>query len=167
MAEWNVQPTWKKSVVERQYMTKDGNTIVVETGWRWGEFVVYTDDDNPPKIEAGVDMFNCGYESEMIETFDGCWEEIDYDDCDDEVREWVEEFLEENSYYDLEEHGWIMDDCEMIIDCDLEIRKVNEDGSLSDPVDVDTDEEETVKEPMKLEPGAAWPFSKPEEGSKE
>jgi len=107
MAEWNVQPTWKKSVIERQSMTKDGQTIMIETGWRWGEFIVYTDDDNPPKIESGVDIFNCDYETEMVETFDGCWEEIDMDDVDDETREWLEEFFEENSYFDLEEHGWI------------------------------------------------------------
>ena len=97
MAEWNVQPTWKKSVIERQQMTKGDNTIIIETGWRWGEFIVYTDDDNPPNIEAGVDMFDCGYETEMVETFDGCWTEVDYDDVDDETREWLEEFLEENS----------------------------------------------------------------------
>jgi hypothetical protein len=163
MAEWNVQPTWKKSVIERQSMIKDDNIIIVETGWRWGEFIVYTDDDNPPNIEAGVDIFNCEYETEMVETFDGCWTEIDYDDCDDETREWLEEFFEENSYYDLEEHGWIFDDCEMIIDCDLAIRKINEDGSLGDIVEVKTSSEETTSEPIKLEPGAPWPFNNPKE----
>ena len=119
MAEWSVKPEWKKSVIERQYMSKDGNRIVIETGWRWGEFVVYTEDDNPPDIEAGVDIYNCGYDSELVECTDGCWEEHDFDECDEETREWLEEFLEENSYLDLEEHGWTFDDCEMIIDCEL------------------------------------------------
>jgi len=58
----------------------------------------------------------------------------------------------------------------MIIDCDLEIRKVNEDGSLSDPIEVDTDEDEddVVEEPPKLEAGAKWPFdsSQKTEGEK-
>jgi hypothetical protein len=103
---------------------------MVETGWRWGEFIVYTDDDNPPNIEAGVDMYNCDYETELVETSDGCWEEHDYDDCDDETREWLEEFFDEgNSYFDLEGEGWTMDDCEMIIDCDLIIEKVEENGN--------------------------------------
>lgn len=164
MAEWNVKPTWKKSIIERQHMTKDGNEIVIETGWRWGEFTVYTDDDNPPKIEAGVDIYNCEYETELIETSDGCWEEHDFDGCDDETREWLEEFFDEgNSYFDLEEHGWMMDDCEMIIDCDLEIRKVNEDGTLSDPIEVDSDDEEEVNEPVKLDAPAKWPFETPKE----
>jgi hypothetical protein len=34
--------------------------------------------------------------------------------------------LEENSVFDLEEHGWICGDCEMIIDCDLIIEKVDD-----------------------------------------
>ena len=175
MAEWNVQPTWKKSVIERNYLTKDGNTVCVETGWRWGEFIVYTDDDNPPKIESGVDIYNCDYETELVETFDGCWEDVDYDDCDDETREWLEEFFEENSWLDLEEHGWMQDECEMIIDCDLVIRKVNEDGSLSDPIETgDSEDSEDTEEIVddiqsmqaEIKAGAKWPFehaTEPEE----
>jgi hypothetical protein len=126
MATWSVKPTWKKSIIERCYFHKDGNTVMIETGWRWGEFIVYTDDDNPPVLEEGVDIFACGYESEMVETQDGCWEEHDYDECDEEVQAWLEEFFEENSWLDLEEHGWIPGDTEMIIDCDMTIEKVEE-----------------------------------------
>jgi hypothetical protein len=126
MATWSVKPVWKKSIIERQYFEKDGDIIMHETGWRWGEFHVYTDDDEPPKLEPGVDMYDCGYESEMIETNDGCWEETNYDDCDDDVAEEVQAFLEDNSVYDLEELGWIPTDCEMIIDCDMTIEKVDE-----------------------------------------
>lgn len=127
MATWSVKPTLKKSIIERNYLTKDGNTVMVETGWRWGEFHVYTDDDNPPNIEAGVDIYDCEYETELVETNDGCWEEVNTDDCDDETTEWIENFFEEgNSWLDLEEEGWNQDECEMIIDCDLEITKVEE-----------------------------------------
>ena len=84
MATWSVKPEWKKSVIERQYLTKGDNQLMVETGWRWGEFHVYTEDDTPPELEAGVDLFDCGYEVEMIETNDGCWTDYDYDECDDE-----------------------------------------------------------------------------------
>jgi hypothetical protein len=127
MATWSVKPVWKKSVIERVYMNKDDNTLMVETGWRWGEFLVYTDDDNPPDIESGVDIYNCGYEVELVETNDGCWTEYDYDDCDDDVREFLEEYFEEgNSSYDLEEQGWMQTECEMIIDSDLIIERVDE-----------------------------------------
>jgi hypothetical protein len=156
MATWSAKPTWKKSIIERNYLTKDGNTVMVETGWRWGEFTVYTDDDNPPDIEAGVDIYDCDYETELVETNDGCWEEVNTDDCDDETTEWLEEFFDEgNSWLDLEEHGWSQDECEMIIDCDLEITRIDGDGT-EEPVITGSDEE--PKEAMKLEPKAEWPF---------
>jgi len=28
MALWSIKPTWKKSLIERMYFTKDGNTYV-------------------------------------------------------------------------------------------------------------------------------------------
>jgi hypothetical protein len=159
MATWKVEPVWKKSVIERNYLTKDGNTVMVETGWRWGEFTVETEDDNPPSIEAGVDIYNCDYNGELVETTDGCWEEIDYDGCDDESREWLEEFFDEgNSWLDLEEHGWMQDECEMIIDCDLRITKINDDGSEGETI---TTGEETSTEAIQLVPNAAWPFGNP------
>ena len=127
MATWSIKPIYKKSIIERNYLVKDGQTLVVETGWRWGEFSVETDDDNPPNIEHGVNIYDCGYDTELIETSDGCWEEYDYDEVDGETREWLEEFFDEgNSWLDLEEHGWVQDECEMIINSDLEITKVEE-----------------------------------------
>jgi hypothetical protein len=126
MATWSIKPTWKKSLIERMYFTKDGNTVMVETGWRWGEFTCETEDDNPPTITGGDDLWDCGYDVEMVETTDGCWEEHDMDECDDETREWLEEFFEEgNSYLDLEEEGWTQTECEMIIDCEPEIERID------------------------------------------
>ena len=127
MAVWRVTPNWKKSVIERQEWSKDGNRFIYETGWRWGEFLVYTDDDTPPNLEEGVDIYACGYETELVECSDGCWDDYDFDDCDEETQEWLEEFFEEgNSWLDLEEHGWSFGDCEMIIDCDMDIVRVDE-----------------------------------------
>ena len=126
MALWSIKPIWKKSIIERQHFHKGDNTVVIETGWRWGEFTCETDGDEPPVLEAGVDLYDCDYTVEMVETTDGCWEEHDMDDCDAETTEWLEEFLEENSYYDLEEHGWSQGDTEMIIDCDMLIEKLED-----------------------------------------
>jgi hypothetical protein len=164
MATWSVKPEWKKSIIERNHLTKDGNTVVVETGWRWGEFTVETEDDNPPDIAAGVNIYDCGYESELVETNDGCWEEIDTDDCDDETTAWLEEFFDEgNSWLDLEEHGWSQDECEMIIDCDLIIERLDDDGNPTGEIVSASKEEST--EAMKLEPNATWPFSTPPAGN--
>ena len=126
MATWRVQPKFKKSITERIFWEKDGNVFIDETGWRWGEFTVETEDDNPPVLESGVDILCCDYETELVECSDGCWNDHNYDDCDDETAEWLEEFLEENSVYDLEEHGWRQTDSEMILDGDLEITLVTE-----------------------------------------
>jgi len=126
MATWSVKPVWKKSIIERNYVVKGDDTVIIETGWRWGEFHVYTEDDNPPNLEPGVDIYSCGYEAELVETNDGCWEEHDMDDCSPETQEWLEEFFEEgNSWLDLEEHGWYNDECEMIIDCEMEITRID------------------------------------------
>lgn len=128
MATWSVKPEWKKSIIERNYVTNGENTLCVEIGWRWGEFLVYTEDDNPPQIEAGVDMLDCGYETELVETDDACWQEYDYDDCDEETQQWLENFFDEgNSWLDLEEHGWSNTTAEMFIDCELIIEKVEDD----------------------------------------
>jgi len=127
MAVWSIKPEWKKSIIERQHLTKGDNTLVIETGWRWGEFQIVTEDDNPPVLEEGVDLFDCGYDCEMIYTDDGCWEDHDYGDCDDETSEWLENFFDEGgSWLDLEEHGWTIDDCKMSIDCNILIEKVEE-----------------------------------------
>ena len=162
MAVWSVKPDWKKSIIERNYLVKDGNTVMVETGWRWGEFHVTTDDDNPPNIEAGVDIYNCGYDAELVETNDGCWEEHDFDDCDEETTEWLEEFLEENSVFDLEERGWSSGDTEMIIDCDLIIERL--DGEEDQVIHTAKEEAEDDSE-VDLEAPAKWPFTRPAEGA--
>ena len=134
MATWSVKPLWKKSVIERQEMIKDGNTFIIETGWRWGEFHVYTEDDNPPELLPGVDIFDCGYDSELVETNDGCWDEYDFDECDEETVEWLQNFFDEgNSVFDLEEHGWTCGDTEMIIDCEMDIEMIEPTGEVEEP----------------------------------
>jgi hypothetical protein len=124
MALWKIEPSWKKSVIERQFWHKEGQTIIHEIGWRWGEFFIETEDDKAPNLEAGVDMFDCGYECDDWSTDDGCWEDTEFENVDNEEE--LELFLEENSVFDLEEEGWVMGDCEMIIDCDLIIEKVKD-----------------------------------------
>ena len=109
------------------YYKKDGSRLMVEFGWRWGEFTVETEDDKEPLIESGTNLQDCKYNVKMVELTDGCWEDHDYDGCDEEATEWLENFFEEgNSYLDLEEHGWDQIDAEMIIDCDPEFIKLKD-----------------------------------------
>lgn len=127
MALWKLVPSCKKSLIERMYYKKDGSRLMVEFGWRWGEFTVETEDDKEPLIESGTNLWDCKYNVKMVELTDGCWEDHDYDGCDEEATEWLENFFEEgNSYLDLEEHGWDQIDAEMIIDCDPEFIKLKD-----------------------------------------
>ena len=126
MATWSIQPTFKKSIREVMYYYKEGKEITIETGWRWGEFTCETEGDEPPLIEEGVDLFNCDYEVEMQETFDGCWEEREFYGFTEEEEEAMIEWLDENSAWDLEEEGWHQSECEMIMDCEPEITLVSE-----------------------------------------
>ena len=149
MAIWSVKPTDKKSIIERQYWSNGGESFIWDTVWRWGEFHVTTEDDNPPELEAGVDIYNCDYECELISCDDGCYEDIDYDGCSEETRDMIEALLEEgDSIYDLEGQGWYNSETEMIIDSDMEIEMVEPTGEKveeqpSDAVD---------------NPPAKWPF---------
>jgi|TARA_R110000868_G_C10560988_1_gene736867 hypothetical protein len=124
MATWQIEPSWKKSLAERMHFAKDGKRIVIETGWRWGTFICETEDDTPPVIEEGTDLFDCDYEVEMQETSDGCWEEREFHGFTEEEQETMEEWLDENSWWDLEEEGWDQVDNEMIITCDPVITKI-------------------------------------------
>jgi hypothetical protein len=126
MALWKIEPTWKKSLAERMYYHKDDKTIMVETGWRWGEFTCETEDDNPPVIEEGADLYSCGYDVEMQYCDDGCWEEREFDGFTEKEEEEMNEWLDENSYLDLEEEGWSFGDTEMIITCEPLIERVEE-----------------------------------------
>jgi hypothetical protein len=124
MAVWKIEPTWKKSLAERSHYTKDDKQIIIETGWRWGEFIIETEDDEPPVLEEGVDLFNCDYEVEMQYCDDGCWEEREFYGFTDEEEEAMNEWLDENSWLDLEEEGWTPSENEMIMSCEPSIEKV-------------------------------------------
>lgn len=132
MAIWTVSTYYKKSIEEHEHFVKDGQQIVYQTGWRGGSWAVTTSDDNPPEFEFtevpggdgrrdSIDMNNC-YENnieevELIETFDGWWAEIEWpDDMDEEEQERLQELIDEEGIYSLEDQeGWMHDDTEMYI----------------------------------------------------
>lgn len=130
MATFNISPVYKKSIVERQYWrSPEGDLIVYETGWRGGEFTVSTESDDGSEIpkQGPFDVFGLDVEVEDFNTFDGCWDDYDYDECDPAVAEVVETFLEDgNSLYELEDKGWYCEETEMILEGEISIEKVEE-----------------------------------------
>jgi hypothetical protein len=123
MASWTIEPMWKKSLREIMYFSKDDKQITVETGWRWGQFTCETEDDTPPVIKEGIDLYSQGYDVEMYECIDGCWEDYEFEGFSEEEEEEMREWLDENSFLDLEEDGWMQTDCEMIIDNEIKVEK--------------------------------------------
>lgn len=145
MAIWTIKPEEKKSLTERNHLYKGDNHIVIETGWRWGEFTIETEDDSPPELELGVDLYNCDYDVELVETIDSCWDDVDMEECDEETKEWLEEFFNDgNDWLELEDNGWTQTDCEMIVNCGLIIE--DENGNVVSGSEVEDDEDDDYEE---------------------
>lgn len=142
MATWTVRTYHKKSIEEYERFIKDGMTIVNITGWRSGSWEVTTSDDNPPEFEFtevpggngkvdSIDMNSC-YTNNiedvvMNETWDGWYGDITWpDDMDEEEQERLQELIDEEGFYALEDEGWMNDETEMWIWGPIEI--LNEEG---------------------------------------
>jgi len=120
---WKVTPTYKKSILERNVWIKGDQEIIQDVWWRWGEFFVSTETDQPPVIEAGDDLMSGDYVLEDWSTDDATSEDLTYE-CDEETEQQVQEFLDEgNSIYDLVEQGWEVSYSEMYIECDVTVEK--------------------------------------------
>ena len=133
MATWTVEPYFKKSVEEHEHFVKDGLQVTRRTGWRWATFEVETSDDNPPEFEFGcvpggndardsVNMYDACANNiehvEFIESWDGCWEDIDWPDgMEESQQERLQELIDEDGFYEVieEQEGWRQDDTEMWI----------------------------------------------------
>ena len=142
MAIWTVKTYHKKNVQEvEHWVQREGNgRITVTNGFRWGEWTVETSDDNPPEFEFdyvpggdgakdSINMLNCevnNIESAELVSMDdgGCWYDIEFKGLTLEEEEELEEFIDENSIYDLEdrEDSWYNDETEWWIWGPIEIR---------------------------------------------
>ena len=130
MANFNVSTYYKKSCEEHELWTKDGMTLRHKTGFRWANFFVETNDDNPPEFEFdyvpggdgrkdSIDMYNAysnNIESiELDSMMDGCWDDIDWpEEMDEDEQERLQELIEEHGIFEaLEEmEGWMLDESE-------------------------------------------------------
>ena len=146
MAIWTVSTHYKKSCQEvEHWVRREGKgKITVTNGFRWGSWTVETSDDEPPEFEFtevpggdgktdSINMLDCEINNiesvELISMDDGgCWYETDFEDLTEEEEEEVQEFIEENSIYDLEDRddAWYNDETEWWIWGPIEIK--NESG---------------------------------------
>jgi len=119
MATWKLSPQNKKSAVERMFFYNNGKTIVVEQGWRWGTFMVESDEQplnnselaNEEGYELGCIDNNESWE--LCEMTDGCWLDIEAGHgASEENVAAFEQAWEEDGYDGVEEQGWSCDDTE-------------------------------------------------------
>ena len=142
MAEWTVKTYYKKNVQEvEHWVQRDGEgRITVTNGFRWGEWTVETTDDNPPEFEFvevpdgngardSINMLDCSVNNiedvELVSMDDGgCWYDVDITGLDEAAEQELEEFIDENSIYDLEDRdddSWYQDETEWWIWGPIEI----------------------------------------------
>ena len=140
-----IEPTQKKSVIETTFWSNQetGERLEIETGWRWGTFVINgleedeiaPDDETVVKNEHGFEVYSyCN--AELDNTNDGCWEYMtlydkDGNSCGDSEEEdnplatrlkELEEGWYEDSYSFLEESGWYDEDSETWIYGPLDVK---------------------------------------------
>jgi hypothetical protein len=146
MANWIVKTYHKKNVEQHEYfLQRDGNgRIKVIDGFRWATFKVTTTDDNFPEFEFeevpggngakdSLNLFSVSgpniEDSELIDMLDGgCWSDMEIEgiDDEDELAE-LEEFIEENGVWALEDEGkWFLDETECWVWGPIEV--TNEDN---------------------------------------
>lgn len=131
MADWKVSTVDKKSVLEVEIWTNNkGQTIKKITGFRWGSWIVTTDDDEEPVFEydadGNIDMNSYydnnveGIELDMLD--DGWYMDWEFsDDVSEEERTAITEGYEEDGYDYLESNGWYSYETLCLVSCELDI----------------------------------------------
>lgn len=139
MSDWLVTNRYKKSVETHEIWEKDGMAIRRIIVWRYGSWVVTTDDDNEPKFDFGsgpsgesVDMNYAAGDNnitnvEMDELIDGCSEDVIWpDDMPQKERDRLEELWDEEPYSSWEEEGWDNTDTECWVSDGFDVERVEE-----------------------------------------
>lgn len=147
MATWTIRTHYKKSCEQREFFVqrKGDGKITVTDGFRRCEYTIETNDDEFPDIQFtempngdgkkdSIDLNNLigdNIEStELVEMFDGgCWGEVEFEGLTLEQEEELEEFINENGTYALEDEGdWYLEDTEVWVWGPLEVE--DEDGNI-------------------------------------
>jgi len=146
MAWYTVKTYYKKSIEQHEhYVQREGKgRITVKDGFRSCEFNVETNDDKFPEFEFvevpggdgkrdSLDMYSLTgsniESSELVEMFDGgCWGDIEFEGLTLEQEEELEELINEEGAYALEDEGdWYLEDTEVYIWGPIEV--TDEDGN--------------------------------------
>ena len=147
MALFTVKTYYKKSCEQHEhYVQREGKgRILVKDGFRFAEFEVETNDGKFPEFEFdcvpggdgkkdSLDMQSLSgsniESSVLVEMFDGgCWGDIEIEDVDEDQVAELEDFINENGAYALEDEGeWYLEDTEVWIWGPIEV--TDKDGNV-------------------------------------
>lgn len=130
---YELNPTYKKSVVEVEHWRGENGNIDVTICWRWGTWYVTPQDKDEVKllkkamkenIELCINNFS---DFEMRETWDGCSEDLEYEGhWDEEKFESFKEEYWEDRWDTMEKYGFVSDDCDTYICCEIALTEVKD-----------------------------------------
>ena len=109
MKTYNVEPTYKKSVIEYNVWKKeleDGSVVhaTMELGWRWGEFTVYEPETEEEILQWANDRVgDPNYYSNIQEVLD----DYGYDSVDE--MEFIPNDSEECNFHEMSDYEFDMD----------------------------------------------------------
>ena len=134
MANFILKNILAKNVQDKQLWKK--NDLVIERieFYSWGQFLIKTDTDSvidfgvDINTECSIDLYNCGYETDLI-SLDDCWaEEIKWpDSLTPFARDTLESKWNKDPYNSWQEDGWDLLDVKMIFNGPLELTKIEND----------------------------------------
>lgn len=123
---YKVSPLNKKSATEIEIFKKDGVTIKHWTVWRWST-VITPDKPDLSKYdpEAGVNVYDAGWDAELDGSNDGCDEDWEFpEDMGKRERNKIIKAWDNEWHIGIEELGWEQDDTELWYRGELEVVEI-------------------------------------------
>ena len=141
--QYQISNKFKKSYVEKEFLKNydTGDVVIIEQGWRQG--IWFVTPQNAEEVQMLTEAQQDGFcdelcitdfiETEMIESWDGCWDDWDWSGYKskegDELEDFQDEVYEEGMFY-LLDNGFDSDDCECFFQGQLTI--VEDDSSYKE-----------------------------------
>lgn len=111
MAQWRISNYMKKTVEEVEHFIQSEGSGLLTTynGFRWGEWIITTDSDEPPtfnwynqRVNLLADPGDDIVDVELVDMRDGgCWYEIEISGLDETEENTLRDWLEANGTYEL------------------------------------------------------------------
>jgi hypothetical protein len=133
MKEWTVSTMERKTVEEHTHWTKAGIKLVQISGYRSGKWIVQTQDTIEPVFQRepcpfgsadadSVDMYNNGYETELVSLDDGWFDDWEFPATfSEDERAGILKGWESGSFSFMENEGWVNSETQCWVWGELEI----------------------------------------------